>query len=130
MSTTPISDDAIEAAAKFWEFLGQSGSAQTIRERKGFRTTAEVFAAFEEVIRQKVKAEMNQPNILIEQGPEGPIQVECHRQFVIELSETGKYFAVGSPSPSFVVSGNSAAEAADAAQRLMGLMDFHEGGGA
>ena len=127
---TQISSEAIEAAAKFWEFLGQNGTAQTIRDRKGFRTTAEVFAAFEEVIRQKVKAEMNQPNILIEEGPDGPIHVECHRQFVIELSENGKYFAVGSPKPTFVVSGNSAAEAADAAQRLMGLMDFCEAGGA
>jgi len=38
---------AIEAAAKFYEFLGQHGVAKTIRERKGFRTTAEVFAQFE-----------------------------------------------------------------------------------
>jgi len=41
---------AIEAAAKFWEFLGQHGTAKTIRERKGFRTTGEVFAQFEEEV--------------------------------------------------------------------------------
>lgn len=38
---------AIEAAAKFYEFLGQHGTAKTIREGKGFRTTAEVFGQFE-----------------------------------------------------------------------------------
>jgi hypothetical protein len=42
---------AIEAAAKFYEFLNQHGVAKTIRERKGFRTTAEVFAQFEEDIK-------------------------------------------------------------------------------
>lgn len=45
-----ISDEAIEAAAKFWEFLGQKGSAQQCRERKGFRTTAEVFEDFKREI--------------------------------------------------------------------------------
>lgn len=44
------SSAAIEAAAKFWEFLNRPGTAQIIRERKGFRTTAEVFAQFEEEI--------------------------------------------------------------------------------
>lgn len=41
-----ISNESIEASAKFWEFLGQAGTAKTIRDRKGFRTTAEVFEAF------------------------------------------------------------------------------------
>lgn len=44
------SSAAIEAAAKFWEFLNRPGTAQIIRERKGFRTTAEVFAQFEEEV--------------------------------------------------------------------------------
>jgi hypothetical protein len=46
----PPSPAAIEAAAKFWEFLGHLGTAKVIRERKGFRTTAEVFAQFEEEV--------------------------------------------------------------------------------
>ena len=45
-----VSDAAIEAAAKFWEFLGQPGSAKMIRERKGFRTTSEVFEDFKREI--------------------------------------------------------------------------------
>ncbi len=50
MNLSKISDDAREAAASFWDFLGHHGTAKVIREGKGFRTTAEVFAAFEERI--------------------------------------------------------------------------------
>lgn len=45
-----ISDEAIEAAAQFWEFLGQHGTAKDIRARKGFRTTAEVFESFKKEV--------------------------------------------------------------------------------
>lgn len=33
-----------EAAASFWEFMGQAGSAELCRQGKGFRNTAEHFA--------------------------------------------------------------------------------------
>ena len=53
-----ISPEAREAAARFWDFLGQHGSANMIRNGTGFRTTAEVFAEFEEEIRAKVASEI------------------------------------------------------------------------
>jgi hypothetical protein len=45
-----ISPEAREAAAAFWDFLGHHGTAKNIREGNGFRTTAEVFAAFQDQI--------------------------------------------------------------------------------
>lgn len=58
MRTTPISDDAVEAAARFWEAIGLAGSAKAIREHRAFRLTVEVFADFEDLIRAKSKEEI------------------------------------------------------------------------
>lgn len=51
-----VSQKARDAAAEFWEFLGQCGSAEQCRQGKGFRTTADVFARFEAEIRAEEAA--------------------------------------------------------------------------
>lgn len=74
-----ISPEAREAAARFWDFLGHHGSANMIRNGTGFRTTAEVFAEFEEEIRAKVAAEMNQELLDFVRGIANAPDAACAR---------------------------------------------------
>lgn len=114
-----MSEDAVEAAARFWEALGFFGSGKTIRDHRGYRLTVSVFADFEDLIRAKVEEESNQPNTLIEPGPDGPTELVCHHQFTIDRAQDGRYIASRNTSPCFAVVGDSIIEAAEKAEQIL-----------